>query len=217
MAERLGVGRQLPMMAALALVLALALLYGCAGGGQGLEGEPAGEGALPVDGLLLKNAAAPYVAQYRVADASGETEKSVYRMGQKMRVDVGSGLYGKVSLYLVNGRAYSCTDSGQGGRCFDITDKMADAEPQLGFQDGPPNEAVFERKVEIGGTEGDCYLLQSGIMGQRRLCYAAGGVLAYDELNSSENSTRTEYAVRISYAAKESDFALPYPVFTPPS
>jgi len=207
-------------LAACALALALSLLFGCvldgSNKGQEASGEAWGQVQAASGGMALKQAQAPYVAQYRVLRDGGEVEKTVYRMGDSMRMDIGGGI-GKVSIYFIGGRVYSCADSGHGGKCFDATAEMAGASQQFLFQDGPPSDAQFEKKVDIGGTQGDCYLLQNGMAGQRRLCYARGGVLAYDEYNESRNSTYSEYAVRISYYATEADFALPYPVADAPT
>lgn len=201
-----------------ACALSLALLFGCALSGGG---NPGGSAQLQMEpqqgGVALKKSNTTYTAHYRVFEEGEEIDKAVYRMGQRMRIDIGSGLYGKVSLYFDDGKAFSCTAGSQGGNCFDVTARMAKVQPQFGFQDGPPADAAFEGKTEIGGTQGECYLAQNGYLGQRRLCYAKGGVLAYDEYNVSGNSTHVEYAVRISYAASESDFSLPYAPSKAPS
>ncbi|MCX6770122.1 MAG: hypothetical protein NT051_05630 [Candidatus Micrarchaeota archaeon] len=201
---------------AIITVCALALLFvsGCTGQNNALPTENASISMVSPNNAvktILPRSAVDYTAQYTVYENGVQIGKTFYIMGNNARMDFENGQGLSFSLYVLGGKAYSCSQYTGKGSCYEITSTLA-GKPPPGFESygAPPQGAATVGTVNIGGTTGRCYLSSFGTFGKRKTCYTDRGALAYDEYNQSVGQAHVEYATSISYGANEKDFELPF-------
>ncbi len=168
--------------------------------------------------FLLPEAAVPYTARYAIVDGSTEMEKDVWRLGRNMRIDVRSPISpGAFSLFFLEGRAYSCTSDAGATSCYDVTGRLSESGVAEFLPEQEPKDGVETDKVDIGGTEGRCYLVLQGIYLEKKLCFTDRGVPAYEQYNQTNGASHVTYLTDISYGADPSAFVLPaQPQIAPP-
>jgi hypothetical protein len=189
----------------LAALAVLALLFGCVQG----ERERQADLEAHQPAFRVPKSQVEYTAHYTVLDSGEESSKAVYRSGDRARVDLRLGS-SEVRLYFLADRAYSCSNTGSGFACFDISAKVGSSPAALELLDAPSLSGAKQLEdVDIGGTVGRCYLLPYAQLGSRKLCLTDRGVVAYDEYSSATGQKHTEYLTDIFYGVAQGDFDLP--------
>ncbi len=156
-----------------------------------------------------------YTATYVVSEEGGDTQKTVWRMANSMKIRFGSQGAG-VEIYLLGDKAYSCPSLPKVDSCFDITPQMAGAKLGELFPSPPKNYAGKIETVDIGGAAGNCYFLPYSGLGGRKTCFTDNGILAYDEYNVTKGSKHIEYLSELSYEVAPAEFLLPARAKIPP-
>jgi len=199
-----------------ALAFALLLAPGCVK--NGAEG---GRQYDPDALFVLPPADASYHAVYRVEEG-GTMEKEVWRAPGMMRSDLSVQGIKALSFFFVDSRAYSCTYLSSSPACYDVTPALSQADAsRLAPGRKDVAGAMQVESVKIGNTEGTCYLVQLPELGSRKLCFAVGGVVAYDSYNVTKELAHTEYLASLEIYGQgegppDSVFALPaQPVAAP--
>ena len=194
---------------AFALVAAIALLlaFGCAGLdlGAALDETPPAPKASGSEVFSLPQSPVSYTVHYRVTEGAAQSEKTVYRTEDKMRVDVGADGQVQLSLYFAGGKIYSCPRLVKGS-CIDVTANLPRSASALFSHGAMPSGAKYDSETDIGGTVGKCYVAPYNLYGTRKVCYTDQGVVAYDEYPINEKTMHVEYATQIHYGAGVSDF-----------
>jgi len=156
-----------------------------------------------------------YTATYSVVDGSSQSQKTVYRAGNRMRMDL-SGGNTTVSIYLLGSEGYSCLRLASGAKCYNVTGALSEAEVRGIVETPDLTSGIEAESVDIGGMQGRCYLFPNGIYGERKMCFTKENITAYDEETRGGNRTRVEYATEISYSVDWNAFVLPAVPETPP-
>lgn len=172
--------------------------------------QPSGSEAISVPFSPLS-----YTATYVVSEEGGETQKTVWRMANSMKIRFGLQGAG-VEIYLLGDKAYSCPSLRTVDSCFDITSQMAGAKLGELFPSPPKNYSGKIEAVDIGGAVGNCYSMPYSGLGGRKTCFTDTGILAYDEYNVTRGSKHIEYLSDLSYDAAPSEFILPAQAKIPP-
>lgn len=196
------------LLAAAAVMLVLA---GCAINGDQNTDDRAKNGYLPSGpgSFLVPQSGIDYAASYTVYDNGQETIKRVWRSGRRMRVDFEGSGGGGLSLFFLENRAYSCSMPPAEARCFEFSSRVGASEAGQYFTAPDLSVATEAEMVNIGGTQGRCYLFPSAPFQARKMCFTDKSVLAYDEQNSTAGKRHVEYLTDIAYAVSDSDFSLP--------
>ncbi|VVB99467.1 Uncharacterised protein [uncultured archaeon] len=206
-----------PPIAALAVaVVLLALSFGCTSLGSNPKGNQSGQGAAPGSNLSISipRASVPYTAHYVVQENGKQSEKTIWRLGNNLKLAMGDSSV-MVELYFLGDKAYSCSTQAEGAACYDVTGKLSGFDLSS-LVPSPGPDAVPDEIATIGSTRGQCYLEPLGVVGMMKRCFTDRGVLAYEERNQTQSQTYVEYLTDLAYSASESDFALPATPQQPP-
>ncbi len=199
-----------------ALACALLFAAGCVqnGAAQGQTYNPNAAFVLPVSDIS-------YHATYSVEEG-GPMAKEVWRAPEKMRYDLSAQGMKALSFFFVGSRAYSCSYISSTPACYDITPMLSQSDAtRLVPTEADATGATQVESIKIGNTGGKCYQMEIPALGSRKLCFAVGGVMAYDSYNVSKGLTHTEYltGLEIYEKGREIDasvFSLPaQPVAAP--
>jgi len=185
---------------AVALAAILLAFFGCTDAAA-QPPQKAGESETGATFVLPKSDAA-YFARYNVEE-NEVTVREVWRIGDKMRVDIRSQGIRALSLFFVNAKAYSCAYLGSAPTCYDVTGISAQTDANqimLDESDMPFGSSV--ESVKIGSITGNCYEVPSSAQGARKICFAPKGVIAYDSYNVSKTVSHNEYLTEIEYFAE---------------
>ncbi|MCX6773184.1 MAG: hypothetical protein NTV88_05465 [Candidatus Micrarchaeota archaeon] len=203
------------MRNAIAVILAALVFAGCAG----IVSQPEQQSPLPSSpptAFLLSQAAVPYTAHYAVSDGKESFTKTVWRSDNRARVDIEIAPGATVSLYFLMGVGYSCSNIGGKTACYEIRAQI-EKENLGGIADTPDVTSGTELgSVDIGNTQGECYLLPYTVASKRKVCLTDRRVLAWDEYNVSQSQTHVEYLTSIDYSVDETVFTLPASPQVPP-
>ncbi|MCX8195108.1 MAG: hypothetical protein N3G22_03325 [Candidatus Micrarchaeota archaeon] len=182
---------------------AILLLAGC---GARQEIQSAGQPPAYSSSFLFPESPAEYTAIYAVNEGGVEVEKKVVAAGRNMKVVI-SGL----AVYFLSDRAYSCSEITGKVKCFEITSSAAGMKPDEVYLCKNIQGAEEVERVDIGGTEGRCYLLPMAPTPAkyRKICCTDRNVLAYDEYVLADGTTRVEYLKEIAYEVDYREFLLP--------
>ena len=200
---------------ALAALFALLICSGCIAQNAAREGNAAQAAVPEGKRFAMPESKTEYTATYSVTEGKSQSQKTVWRAGDRMRVDL-SGEGGTASIYLLGSEGYSCLRIPSGAKCYNVTAALSEAEAG-GIVDTPDfTSGIATEGVDIGSVQGKCYLFSNGIYGERKMCFTKENITAYDEETKGGNVTRVEYATEISYSADQSAFLLPAAPETPP-
>ena len=176
-----------------AFACALILAFGCVQKGGLSPGQTYDPNAV----FVLPATSISYHAIYRV-DEGGTLKKEVWRVPGKMRYDL--SVQGQVALafFFVDSRAYSCTYLSSSPACYDVTPTLSQSDAiRLVPTDADVADAMQVENIKIGGTDGKCYQMTLPSLGDRKLCFAVGGVMAYDSYAVSKSLQHTEYLTEL--------------------
>jgi len=176
------------------VVLLLVLFSGCIQNG-GAPGQALDKNAR----FILPDAPDAYFARYTIEEG-GPMTKEVWREGGSMRTDLNVQGQHALSFFFINSRAYSCTYISSAPACYDVTPILSQSDAQrLVPSEADVAGAMRVESVKIGDTTGTCYETQIALLGARKLCFAVGGVVAYDSYNVSKTVAHTEYLTDLQY------------------
>ncbi|GEM_PF-915517 len=175
--------------------------------------------ALPVEEegsaqFVLPASGASYHARYTVEEG-GPMEKEAWRAPGKMRTDLSVQGVRALSFYFVENRAYSCSFLSKPPSCYDVTATLSQSDASRIVPDEDDYRGLAQvESIKIGNTDGRCYETAVIGVGERKICFAVGGVVAYDSYNVSKTVIRTEYLTSLELYSQgegpdETVFSLP--------
>ncbi|MFA6489266.1 MAG: hypothetical protein WCT52_01145 [Candidatus Micrarchaeia archaeon] len=214
-------GRHAQVVLAVALAFSF-LLSGCAmqNGGAGKALTAGGEANASGTGFLVPESRAAYTAYYIVNEGGQETDKTVYRMGRKMRMDYGLG-GANISVFFLDDKAYSCARSLASGEygCFDITESAASQGVSSLIGEPDLENAEMVEMVDVGSSgqmKAQCYIFSSAAFPARKTCFVEGAIPAYDEYVLGNGQKHVEYLAYLKMDANLRNFGLPATPVIPP-
>jgi hypothetical protein len=167
--------------------VAIVFLAGCAQQAGGSQ-QPVGKAA-----FVLPASNVSYHARYNVEEG-GVMEKEIWRAQGRMRTDLLVQGVRALSFYFIDSRAYSCSFLSKPPACYDVTATLSQSDASKLVPDENDYAGLeLVRGVKIGDTTGSCYEHGAIGMGRREICFAVGGVVAYDSYNTSKSVQHTEY------------------------
>jgi len=170
------------------LAFALILAAGCV-----QNGATEGKEYNPDATFVLPRSEVSYHAIYSVEEG-GTLRKEVWRVPGKMRSDLSVQNQLALSFFFVGSRAYSCTYLLSSPACYDVTPTLSQSDAgRLVPTEADAANALQVESIRIGSTTGKCYQMQLPELGGRKLCFAVGGVMAYDAYNVTKGLVHTEY------------------------
>jgi len=170
------------------LAFALLLAAGCV-----QNGAVQGQAYNPDATFVLPPSDVSYHAVYRVEEG-GTLRKEVWRAPGRMRSDLSVQNQIALSFFFIGSRAYSCTYLLSSPSCYDVTPTLSQSDAgRLVPTEADAASALQVESIKIGNTDGKCYQMQLPSLGSRKLCFAVGGVMAYDAYNVTKDLPHTEY------------------------